>query len=524
MRVKTVLRRLLPLWLVLALVAALSLTAGAAPPDTWKVQSGDTLWSIWESYRAAGGTHDWGPGGFIDEVRRLNPALKHPDLIRPGQVLTLPGTTTGETARNVILLIGDGMGVGQVQLTRNATVGPSGRLSMEQVPVVGLMLTHAADFPVTDSAAAGSAMATGHKTNNGMIAVKPDGTPVKTLAEAAMAVGKSAGLVSTNTLYDATPAAFAAHFATRAGSEEIATQIFEAQLHVLLGGGRDRFLPPAVPGGRRTDGRNLVDEALELGYTYVTTRDELASATGSRLLGLFNNSHINYVLDRPHVNSNEPTLAEMTAKALEFLATNDRGFFLMVEGARIDHAAHAADLPGVVAEMVEFDAAVAVALEFARRHGDTLVIITGDHETFGFSVTGTLDYDLVRRVNASPPYIVGKIAKAEGGKFDVESLQSAFATYTGITDLTEEEVAYLQEVAHLPAHLAGGRVGDIIARRAGGGVIYGPIRDSCPTQGHTANPVPIYAFGPGAERFGGLLDNTELARTIAELHGVQLDP
>lgn len=169
---------------------------------------------------------------------------------------SLPGLA-GALAKNVILLVGDGLGFGPIQFARNVLAGPGGRLSFERLPYVGLVTTYSANQWVTDSAAAATAMATGYKTNNGMVSVKPDGTPVKTVLEAAQGAGKAVGLISTNTVYDATPAAFGAHWGKRSGSDAIAAQLVDRKIDVILGGGSDQFFPKGVGPGKRGDGKNL---------------------------------------------------------------------------------------------------------------------------------------------------------------------------------------------------------------------------------------------------------------------------
>ncbi|MGE5553644.1 MAG: alkaline phosphatase [Betaproteobacteria bacterium] len=435
----------------------------------------------------------------------------------------VPALAGEAQVKNVILLVGDGMGFGAVQYARNVLVGPGGRLAFEKLPYVGLVTTYAANGWVTDSAAAATAMATGFKTNNGMVAVKPDGTPVKTILEAAQEAGKAVGLISTNTIYDATPAAFGAHWGKRSGSDEIAAQLVERKIDVLLGGGADRFFPTGVGPGKRGDGKNLVDEAKAAGYTYVSNKAELAAASGSRLLGLFHPSYMNYQDDRDEVQSEEPSLAEMTAKALEVLSKDPDGFFLMSEGARIDHMAHTAEVAGVVAEVKDFEAAVEVALKFAAGRQDTLVIVTADHDTMGLSVTEPLKLDVLAKVKASPEYIALQMKKDANGVLTEESIRQAMADLAGITDLTPAEVAAIQAVSKEATYKQGYEIGSVIAARANAGALTSGLRAlSAVTGGHTGNQVPLYATGPAAQGFARVLDNTEIAKLLAQAMGLSL--
>jgi len=192
----------------------------------------------------------------------------------------------GGDIRNVIFLIGDGMGPSEVELARLSGPGPSGRLCMERMPVSAVVGTNAVDGDVTDSAAAGTALASGVKTKNGRIGVTADGTSYETILEACKAKGKATGLVVTSTMSHATPATFAAHVKSRGDETEIAEQMLANRVNVLFGGGREFFLP-ALGGGKRLDGRNLVDEAKAAGYEYVENGAELKAAQGPNVLGLF---------------------------------------------------------------------------------------------------------------------------------------------------------------------------------------------------------------------------------------------
>ena len=290
-------------------------------------------------------------------------------------------------AKNVILFIGDGMGAEHRKAAQWSQVGLSGILEMDNLSASGWLETHSADNPVTDSAAAATAMATGEKTDNGIIGMDPSLDPLTTILELARDHGKSVGLVTTTQISHATPAGFAAHVQSRSQMTEIAEQMLNAGVHVLLGGGEDQFLPSTETGcypgfGERVDGKNLINQAVGAGYTYVCDSSALAAVNPSattHLLGLFADEG----LTRPF----SPTLAEMTQKAIDVLSQNPNGFFLMVESGQIDWASHANNAQDAIADTVALNDAVKVALDSTSEKTDTLVIITADHETGGFSAS-----------------------------------------------------------------------------------------------------------------------------------------
>ena len=290
-------------------------------------------------------------------------------------------------AKNVILFIGDGMGQAQVMATRVFAHGPEGRLNIECLEHFGYVTTYPNGSFVTDSAAAGTAMATGHKTSNDIIGQGEHGQEYKSILEFAREMGKATGLVTTTEVTHATPATFAAHEANREEAKAIALDYLNgAQPDVILGGGSWVWTP------------SLLEEAGKLGYTNVFTKkemDTLDPAGVKKLLGLFAHSHMAFVVER---GSQEPSLKEMTLEALEILQRDPEGFFLMVEGGRIDHAGHNNDLERLIHEVLDFDEAVgAVRARLEVRHGEpaggttnqeTLLIITADHETGGLSIVG----------------------------------------------------------------------------------------------------------------------------------------
>lgn len=294
-------------------------------------------------------------------------------------------------AHNIILLIGDGMGPHHRSAARYLSVGPDGSLAMDEMPVSGSARTYSANNLVTDSAASGTAIASGVKTDNGAVGVTPSGASTETILEIAQQLGKAVGLVTNVQMSHATPAGFAAHVSHRSQMVEIASQMWAHRVDVLLGGGEDEWLPVSESGcypqaGERGDGRNLIEEAIAAGYAYVCTRAEFQAVDPSvttTLLGLFADEG----MTRPF----QPSLAEMTEKAIAILSRDADGFFLMVEGGQIDWASHANDGTNALQDTVDFDAAVALARQFALAHPDTLVIVTADHETGGLTLQGAGD-------------------------------------------------------------------------------------------------------------------------------------
>jgi alkaline phosphatase len=280
----------------------------------------------------------------------------------------------GKTVKNIILLIGDGTGIAQITSGQYATVGPDGLLHLQTMPVTGFVKTHSSDNLITDSASGATAYSCGLKTYNGAIGVNPDKTPCKTILELAEEQGLSTGLVSTSSITHATPASFAAHVESRSMEDEIAAQFLNSGTEVFLGGGMEYF-----SSDDREDSRDLIAEFSDLGYEILRNADELTNATSDQLLGLFAADGLERV-------DGEPSTAAMTSKALEVLSKNDNGFFLMVEGSQIDWGGHGNSAQYVINEVQDFDAAVKAALDFAEKDGETLVVLTADHETGGMTL------------------------------------------------------------------------------------------------------------------------------------------
>lgn len=282
--------------------------------------------------------------------------------------------------RNVILCIGDGMGPEHVRAAGLYLHGEAGTLSFESFEAIGTVSTHAADDPITDSAAAGTAMASGQKVNNRVIAVAipGDGRELPSILKQSQRAGKRVGMVTTTELTHATPAAFAANAPSRRQRDVIAKGYLRTKPDVMLGGG-----------GAGMD----ADEAAEAGYTVVTNRAELeaaAEAGATPLCGLFGDGNMPYEYDDfAGAASNYetfPHLREMTMHAISLLEDDPDGFFLLVEGGRIDHAAHDHELERNIHETIEFDRTVAAIAAWAKGREDTLLIVTADHETGGMSI------------------------------------------------------------------------------------------------------------------------------------------
>lgn len=312
--------------------------------------------------------------------------------------------------RNVILMIGDGMGVAQIFAGATAN---RGNLYLNNFKHVGFSRTQSADRYVTDSAAGGTAIATGHKTNNTAVGVDSEGTPVPSIIENAKKNNMATGLVVTTSILDATSAVFVSHQPSRRMMSEIAADFVESELDIFIGGGIKHFK-------NRDDERNLLEELRMKGYQVCDTITDVLEVKEGKLAGFLKESRI---------SERNEQLKVTTSVALDILDNHKKGFFLMVEASEIDGGGHANDMQYTVEEMLDFDKTIGKVLEFAEKDGRTLVIVTADHETGGLTLVG-------------------------------------------------------------------------------GNMQTGEVRGRFSTGGHTGVMVPVFAYGPGAEYFTGIDENT----------------
>ena len=290
----------------------------------------------------------------------------------------------GKKVKNIIFMIGDGMGLEQISA---AWVCNGGKLNLDNFTNVGIQRTYSANKLVTDSAAAGTALATGHKTDNGMISMTPDTVAVKSLAEEAMEKGKRAGAAVTCRVNDATPAVFFSHTATRKNQEDIVEQMANSGVYFLSGGGPKFWRD-------REDGKDITEVVKAKGYSYVETKEDLMAVQNGPVVALMDSYELKPSLDRGDI------LPASVAKALELL-DNRKGFFMMVEGSMIDDGGHDNKAGHTMEEIFDFDKTIGLVLEWAAKDGETLVIVTGDHATGGMTLlSGDID-DKRIRVNFS---------------------------------------------------------------------------------------------------------------------------
>ncbi len=415
--------------------------------------------------------------------------------------------------RNVIFMLGDGMSFAQVKAYRMYADDPATEL-VEPLPMeayqVGSVSTDSIRLVCaggdcvrdphgfTDSASSATAYATGHDTIVGHLSVTGSGESMPTILELARKHGKSTGIIATSQITHASPAAFGSHVLSRKETSQIADQYFESQWHeapmldVLLGGGsRDMC---------RGD-RDLIPEFRQAGYDIALNREQLLASNGDRLLGLFAEDGLPRAWDR---DETVPSLAEMTQSALNALNRNAEGFFLMVEGSQIDWGAHANSVVDVVSEMQDFIGAVRLVLEFAREQGDTLVVITADHETGGMSLgrDGIYRWDArpLRGVTHSTQWMMQQFLDGE------DSLSSIVAQNVPF-ELSEPEIQAL-DAAQREEAAARDALADLFNQRTLTGWATG---------GHTGLDVPLYVFGPGSERFGGVMQNETVGQVLLDV-------
>lgn len=326
------------------------------------------------------------------------------------EVQTFKHKFKSKRPRNVILLIGDGMGV--AQLFAGATAN-RGALYLNNFRHVGFSRTQSADRYVTDSGAGGTAIATGHKANNSSVGVDANGNPVPSIIEIAKKNRLATGIVVTTSVLDATPADFVSHQPSRKMMPEIAADFVDAELDLFIGGGIEHFT-------NRADGRNLLEELRMKGYQVYDTITDVMDVKEGKLAGF---------LKEGRISERGNQLEVTTGVALDILDDHRKGFFLMVESSEIDGGGHDNDMQYTVEEVLDFDKTIGKVLEFAEKDGRTLVIVTADHETGGLSLVG-------------------------------------------------------------------------------GNMQTGEVRGRFSTGGHSGIMVPVFAYGPGAEHFTGIDENT----------------
>lgn len=409
-----------------------------------------------------------------------------------------------EKVKNVIFLIGDGMGTSYTSAYRYLQNDPSAKF-VEDTALDAYLVGQQSTYPedphqnVTDSASAATAMAAGIKTYNSAIAVDNDESSVKTVLEAAKEKGKSTGLVATSEITHATPASFGAHDIARKNMNAIADDYYdelidgEHKVDVLLGGGTSLF--------ERTD-RNLTEEFQKDGYSYLTNRDELLKNDDEQVLGLFAPAGLPKMIDR---EDSTPSLEEMTTSAIDRLSKDKGGFFLMVEGSQVDWAGHDNDIVAAMSEMEDFDKAFQAAIKFAKEDGNTLVVATADHSTGGFSIGADGIYNWfgepIKAAKRTPDFMAQQIVDGAG----VEETLREFIDL----ELTAEEIKTVKQAAESKEYTAiDNAIEEIFNQRTHTGWTTG---------GHTGEDVPVYAYGPASNQFAGKLDNTDHAKIIFDL-------
>ncbi|HEX8405998.1 MAG TPA: alkaline phosphatase [Duganella sp.] len=454
-----------------------------------------------------------------------------------GLTCTLPAHAAGE-AKNIIFFLGDGMGPTTVTAARIYKYGEDGALTMDTLERTARIKTFSADAQTTDSAPSMAAYMTGVKMNNEVISMSAEtvatnpgrdangnlgvnncaaagnGTPAVTILELAKAKGKAVGAITTTELTHATPAATYSHICNRNAQYHIAAQLvpggagFNSALgdgvDVLMGGGRNHFTPYGASNTTgRADGRNLLAELQANGYAVAANKAEMNAATGKKFIGLYSTkSHLEYELDRTATpplgeGATQPSLAEMTVKAMDLLAQNSNGYFLMVEGGRIDHALHGTNAKRALTDTIAFDDAIKAALAKAKLTdptlANTLIVVTADHDhTLAFNGYGKRGNPIL---DINRGYRDGQPAKDADGK-----------TYTTLVFGNGPNRPNTRGNLDSTAVLA-----DNYLQETG-------VRLSSET--HGGGDVKLFATGAGAKPFKGTLDNTKVFGLLKSAFGL----
>ena len=480
----------------------------------------------------------------------------------------------GAGAKNVILLIGDGMGpepVGLAIYYNRFMNGMDKRLNLERLMAggnTGYCLTYQYGTVITDSASAATALASGVKTRDAIIGKDHDGRPMKTITDIATQLGKSAGLISNTRITHATPAAFYAHIIHRDMENEIASQLIErGDLNVAFSGGAQHFIPAGLKveehfdlkgidtkagwgGSKRKDNRDLIGEARRKGYAIVANDQELSvleAKNTDKVLGLFSASGFPSAIDRqPHHQTGVPTLSQLTEKALEILKKNPQGFFLMVEGGQIDWVAHGNDVASVLHEMWEFDRAIGVVMSFAESNPDTLIVVTADHDTGGLAIaysshqppapvklasgeTWKTKYNFAERgifekMAKQKKSFLRMVMDSKGNPADLKREVEENSAFS----MSEDQAAYVLGKDPQKGNPATKEYSEFYVYGNNNpmvlmGRLLGKETNTAWAVGtHTHTPVMVAATGPLGEKFRGLLDNVDIPQIIARGWGATL--
>ncbi|MFF2448348.1 alkaline phosphatase [Neobacillus sp. NPDC058068] len=404
--------------------------------------------------------------------------------------------------KNVILLIGDGMGysytTGLRYFNHASQKGFMTPTIFDQY-FVGSQSTYSLDREsnITDSAAAGTALATGYKTYNGALGLNIDKQSVPTVLEYAKFRGKSTGLVGTSQINHATLAAFAAHIESREQYDQIADDYLDERIEgklkidVMLGGGISYFV--------RND-RNLVEEFVKNRFGYVSNLQELVTNKKEQLLGLFAPVELPKQIDR---DSTVPSLSQMTLAAIQRLQQNPNGFFLLVEGSQIDWAGHDNDIVGAMSEVKDFEAAFKTAIQFASDREDTIVIATADHSTGGMSIARNDNYrwdpSVIKSITSTPSVIARRLHDTK----DMTILKHHMPF-----SLHEEDLKTIESTLEMEVEDSKETLINIINHYSSTGWT---------TKGHTGEDVPIYAYGLNRHLFSGRMENSDIPRILFQI-------
>jgi alkaline phosphatase len=434
-------------------------------------------------------------------------------------------------AKNVIVMVPDGCS----QTVQTAARWYKGEPLVIDSLVSGMMSTYMANSVITGSAASATAFASGHKTTARFIGLGPRPEdlltteevqeeylykPLATVLEAAKLQGKGTGLIATSRISHATPASYAAHIQDRGWDNEIMEHMVYNEIDVVFGGG-SRHLKLPEHGGRRTDGEDLFRElVVNMGYQWVDDATGLAALSSGKVWGLFSSSHMQAHIDRQWLAPDEPSIAEMTAKAIELLSHEyaEEGFFLMIEGSQVDWAGHNNDPIYMITDFLAFDEAVEVALDFAQQDGDTLLLIFPDHNTGGFNIgnystswayTGVTVEQLLDPLSGmkATSNVIGGLISDDPSP---ENIKAQVLEYWGL-EITNDDAN--QIIALIDAGLwEPEAVSEVISANY---TVFGWT-----SHGHTGEDVPIWSYGP--DRPVGLFDNTDMAHIVADALGTDL--